>query len=369
MPSTAPAWETYQRHELARATPVLARLGFVLDVEQPHLLGERFLMAGERDVGGGGYKLVLLGSRAHDGRRVVIKASSERNGIREIETERRARETVRSLPFAYQTITVPTELLFTVLDGYRIFITDCIEQERTFISRPLPEQFALALRALKAQESIHATTSAHAREVEQIFGSFAAPDYLRSFETFVTNVRRHGLEQDALAQTLERARAELATHRETIEQYCGFLTHADFVPHNIRVNDGHVFLLDAASLHFGNKYESWGRFTNFMLLYNRPLEAALIQYVSDNRTPEEVLSLRLMRIYKLGKLLEYHVGAAAAASGDVAELSRTRVTFWLAVLESLLDDKPLDDAVIVRYQRDRDLLRSEEEKKRQAALH
>lgn len=362
-------WEQYRKREFGTAVPMLKKLGFEIESEQPHTGGERFLMAGKRDVGGGGYKLVLLGTRITDHKQVVIKISSDREGIREIATEQRAREILRVLKFAYQTLHAPLEILYITGGTHTVSVTAHLEQEKTFLSRPLGEQFSLALQAFKAQESVHATTYSHTKVIRKVFGIWGAQNYLDSFEMFLKAAIQSEPNNQALVQSLTRAKNFLAEHRNAIEQYCGFLTHADFVPHNLRVHEGNVYLLDSASLHFGNKYESWARFLNFMLLYNRPLEKAFLQYVHDNRTPEEELSLRLMRIYKLGKLLEYHAGTIPKTSGDMNILGKKRVEFWRKALESLLDDQPLSEAVISQYQRERDSLRSEEEKKRQKALH
>jgi len=367
--NTQQEWEDYRQRELRAAIPILEKLGFELESEQPHTGGERFLMAGARDVGGGGYKLVLLGTRRADGKRVVIKISSDKEGIREICTERKARETLQTLKFAYQMLRAPEEVLYATHGAHIIFITAYVEQEQAFLSRPIAEQFSLALQAFKAQESVHATAYSHARAIRTVFGIWGVQEYLDSFDAFCAAAAGNDSQDRALAQSLAKARAFIVEHRDTIEQYCGFLTHADFVPHNLRVHEGNVYLLDSASLHFGNKYEGWARFLNFMLLYNRPLERTLLQYVHDNRTPEEELSLRLIRIYKLGKLLEYHTGALSKTAGNLNTLSKKRVEFWREVLESLIDDRPLSQEVITRYQRERDSLRSVEEKKRQEALH
>lgn len=362
-------WERYRGRELDAGISVLKRLGFEIDLEQPHTGGERFLMAGQRDVGGGGYKLVLLGTRVSDHKRVVIKISSTREGIKEIQTERRAREILRLLKFAYQTLHAPAEILYVTNGAHTVSVTSHIEQQQNFLSRPLKEQFAFTLQALKAQESVHATTYSHTKTIRTIFGIWGAQDYLDSFEASLTTALKNAPYNQTLARSLAKARAFLTDQFDTIEQYCGFLTHADFVPHNLRVHDDNVYLLDSASLHFGNKYESWARFLNFMLLHNRPLEEALLCYVHENRTPEEELSLRSMRIYKLGKLIEYHAMAAAKSSGDLRLLSEKRVEFWRLALESLLENTPLLQEVITNYQHERDSLRSEEEKKRQEALH
>lgn len=366
------AHETWVRYCLAErhaVEPILKSLGFALDREQVHTVGERYLMVGERDVGGGGYKLVLLGTRARDGRRVVIKASSTVHGKREIETERRARETVRRITFAYGRITVPEELLYAHPHDFVIFITEYIDQETTFLSRPIAEQFALALSAFKVQEGFHATTASHAKQIKATFGVWDADTYVRSFDAFVLHARERDSKNTALTSAMDQARAELVAGRDTIEQYCSFLTHADFVPHNFRVAHGVLYLLDSASLHFGNKYESWARFMNFMLLYSRPLEEALASYVRDNRTRKESDTLRLLRIYKIGALLDYYTGTLTKTESGQRMLSERRIAFWLSVLESFLANAPLGETHIEEYRRDRDTLRSKEEQERQKALH
>lgn len=365
----AEQWERYRERELGLATPILSKLGFTLESEQVHTEGERYLMTGSRDVGGGGYKLVLLGRRDSDKTRVIIKISSDAAGIQEINTEREARKTLQTLTFAYKTLRIPEEIVYARVGHHTIFVTTFIEQDSAFLSRTNKEQFSLALQALKAQESIYATTYAHRKAVRSVFGVWRAQDYLDSFVRLSDTAVQNDPDNDLLKNLLTRASSLLTGEHRTLEQYCGFLTHADFVPHNLRVRDGTVYLLDSASLHFGNKYESWARFANFMLLYNRQLETALIDYVKNNRTPAEVLSLRLMRIYKLAKLLEYHTGTLSQTSGNMHKLSTERVRFWSEVLASLLDDKPLSQDVISQYQRERDSLRSDTEKKRQEALH
>lgn len=361
-------WETYRARELERVKTWLEKLGFVLEEEQPHIGGERFLMTGARDVGGGGYKLVLLGRRVSDQARVIIKISSDKEGIREIKTERRAREILRTITFAYEKLHAPAELLYITGGTHTLSVTGHLPQDQTFLSRPLKEQLLLALQALKAQESVHATTSSHMKVIRKAFGVSSAPDYLESFTAFRIQATKD-VPDPALAASFARAARVLETERDTIDQYCDFLTHADFVPHNLRVHEGNVYLLDAASLHFGNKYESWARFLNFMVLYNRDLERALLQYLRDNRTPEELASVRLMRIYKLGTLLAYYARTLSQTSGELHTLNQKRIDLWRTVLDHLLDNREVPQEVITHYQEERDTLRSAEEKKRQEALH
>jgi hypothetical protein len=106
-----------------------------------------------------------------------------------------------------------------------------------------------------------------------------------------------------------------------------------------------------------------------MMLYNPALEQALLQYVRDNRSEEEYLSLRLMRVYKLGFLLSFYAGQLGKASSDVEALAKERIAFWTKALVAVIEDEPLAPRVISDYQTTRDVLRSTEEKERQRELH
>ena len=68
-PASAMSWSEYRDIELAKARPLLARHGFILDEQQVHIGGERSVISGR--------KLVLLGKRAADNRRVVIKIETK----------------------------------------------------------------------------------------------------------------------------------------------------------------------------------------------------------------------------------------------------------------------------------------------------
>jgi len=362
-------WDAYREQELANARRVLDGLGYSLDESQVHIGGERYLMTDKRDVGGGGLKLVLLGRRQSDGKRAVIKFSSDQDGMREIQTEHNARHLITGLDFAYHAFASPEELLYKKSAGYTISISAYIEQETAFLKRSTEEQFALALKAFKTQEGVHATTYAHAKKIRASLGLLGARDYMDAFASF----KREALAADpgnaALAEAFGNAEAFLADNAETIEQYCGFLTHADFVPHNLRILDNQIYLLDYASIHFGNKHESWARFLNFMTLYNRELERALVHYVKENRSAEEYASLRLMRAYKLGFLLSFYAGQLEKASGDLERLARARIDFWMKALAAIVEDRPLLAEVVRAYEETRDSLRSDEEKERQRELH
>lgn len=359
-------WEDYCAGELIALTPLLSTHGITLDAEQKHLQGERYLQQAVTTANG--RKLILTGSM-RDGSKVVIKATRDEGGIHEIEHERRCRTILKEIDFAASTFLTPDEVLYAREDGFCITAQRFIPQEKQFIEHTLPEQFAFALSAFKAQEGTHATTAKHRRLIKSAFGIRTSATYLHAFQTFLANTRiarPHDSEPHVL---LEEALNTLREHEEVIEQYTGFLTHTDFVPHNIRIHEGQMYLLDYSSLTFGNKYEGWARFLNFMTLYNPPLTELLTQYVKDNRTPEESVSLRMMRIYRLGEIIWYYVRTLDKSDGDLRTLNEARITFWSTVLSHILRNAPVPPSVIDEYKKVRDSLRSEEEKKRQQGLH
>ncbi len=361
------AWESYCVNECATLVPLLTKLGFVLDTDQPHLIGERHLMQALTTVSG--KKLILLGRRVQDGLRVVIKAASNAKGKAELRHDRACRLALERIRFSYQTFFSPREILFTQTRGFIISIQEFIPKDIPFIDRPLQEQFMLALASFKAQESAHAATHKHHRLIRKNFGDRDAAEYLRSFDSFIRITSLMVPHEKNLVSLLEQARRTLETNTYTIDQYGNFLTHTDFVPHNFRIKDGIVYLLDHASIRFGNKYEGWARFLNFMTLYNRPLEEALVRYVADNRTPEELLCLRLMRIYRLGEIIAFYASSLPQTSDNQHELQRRRVLFWGEVLRGTLNEQPLDEKIRTEYIAARDRLRSEDEVKRQQGLH
>jgi len=358
-------WKEYVTRELEKVTPILKRHGYRLEDVQPHIGGERYLMQAVTTESG--RKLILLG-RGSDNRRVLIKATSDNGGIHELDRERMGRELLKKINFAYHTFLSPEEVAYLKEEGFVILITAFIEQERTFLERPLQEQFGLALSAFKAQESAHATTSTHLKAIQGVFETLRVNDYLKKFGEFRKNTLSRQ-KNPSLRRTLNDAELALVRGAATIAQYEGFLTHVDFVPHNIRIVGRDIYLLDHSSLRFGNKYEGWARFLNFMMLYNPPLEEAFTRYVRDNRTPEELESLKLMRMYRLGEIIYYYTRALEKSSGNLHTLNEKRVTFWGFALEAVLKNAPLRPEVIAAYQKVRDELRSPEERERQKGLH
>lgn len=340
--------------QLAQLARLLDEEGFTLEEMQPHIGGERTLMSAQ--------KWVLVG-RDRAGGRVILKASDTSAGIAEITQEREVRKALLGMSFAQDQLLMPEERYWGTLGPYTVFATDFIEQPRVFVAHSIEEQFFLALRAFEVQEAFHATTYGHRKEVASTFPWRNSDAYLKDAEQFARTVAKSGSARAEAALT--KTSAWLAANRTTLARYEGYLTHTDFVPHNLRIADGAVYLLDHSAILFGNKYEGWARFINYMALHNPTLERLLMEHVARNRSADEYLCLRLMRAYKLGFLLSYYAQAIAKTEGSLQTLSKIRLEFWSAVLEHVLADTPVPEKLVETYVQERDALRTEEEKKRQ----
>lgn len=335
---------------LAEIGALLAPLGITLLPEQPHIGGERVIQSESR--------LVLLGSDRES--TVVIKASWKPEAIEEGVREKEAREVLETLPFAENEMHLP-QVLFAGMRGcYFLYITRFIPQERVFVTLPLEEQFFLALNAFETQEAFHATTFEHNQRIKKTFEVYTADTYLTKFREYMRVCEAY----PGLAETLKNAYALLSEHKTVIARYMNYLIHNDFVPHNMRLVGRNLYVLDLAAFWFGNKYEGWARFANYMLHHNPALERKIVEFVRENR-PDEYLAFRLMRAYKLGMLLAYYVGIYPKTEGDHRLLTEVRITYWKAMLEDILADRPPSEEAVATYLATRDRLRSEEEKQRQ----
>lgn len=350
------SWINSKTEELKEISSILNSLGFSLDESQPHISGERYLMTKD--------KLVLAGKNTKNGERVIIKASEHPDGKKEIEVEKNSRDLLKSLSFAKKAISFPDELYYGKHDNFLIWITAFIPQDKVFVAHGIEEQFFLALRAFEAQETFHATTFEHLQNIKTTFPIFKSPEYLKEFENFRKTIAENSSD-DKLASTLVSANKFLKTHKETIDRYANHLTHTDFVPHNFRIKGHDVYMLDCSSVYFGNKYEAWARFLNYMLIHNPILERLLADYIFKNRGEEEYLSLRLMRIFKIGKLFEYYARSLKKTTGNLHSLTEARIEFWHHALQAILSDTPLPEKILSEYIKKRDSLRSPEEKERQ----
>lgn len=346
---------------------ILTELGYMLDEVQPALLGERRVMQALTTVSGS--KWVLIGQEVTSSLRVVLKVAEDAQGKAELLHERTCREVLHKIRFAYDTFSLPREVAWHTRNGMLIAVYEYIPKESPFLSLPIATQFSYALSSFKAQESAHASTYEHQHLVEETFGALWARDYLRLFEKFRGIIREHPITTTEELSLLEKVSHTLIQGRNVIEQYAGFLTHTDFVPHNFRIHNEKVYLLDLASLRFGNKYEGWARFVNFMTLYNPPLAQALTTYVHDNRSIHEQHALYLMRLFRLGELWAYYIRTLERSEGDLHALNEARVRFWSTVLTHTFAHEQIPEDVRQTYIHTRDLLRDEEERKRQENLH
>ena len=347
-------------NELPAISTLLGTLGFSLDTLQPYTSGERYLMSGG--------KLVLAGTEIKSGTKVIIKASRNKDGKKEIESEKRSRDLMKSLSFADKKILIPEELYYGTESEYVFLITRFISQEKVFVAHTIEEQFFIALSAFEAQESFHATTYEHLRAVKDVFPVLSSAEYIKEFVRLKNSILRANPDESLLS-TLERTEKFLAENGVIIDRYGNYLTHTDFVPHNFRITEHSLFMLDCvpnyATVHFGNKYEGWARFLNYMLIHNPELDKLLSGYIRDTRGENEYMSLRLMRAYKITFLLEFYARALEKTSGDLHALTLARLAYWRGALEAIIEDQPISKEVTDKYVTTRDSLRSEEEKARQ----
>lgn len=341
--------------EITPIKNVISEMGFTLDEDQPHMSGERFLMTRN--------KLVLIGKDKNKNK-VIMKVADHFDGQNEIRREKKARDILTSLSFAKEVLLFPKEIFYGKKDSFLFFITEYISQDKVFVEHTLEEQFFMALRAFEAQESFHATTFEHLKKVSDVFPVFKARDYFESFASFQKSIlSKHS--DGILEELLSKALIFLTEKKATLDLFSNHLVHTDFVPHNFRVNGKKMYMLDAAAVQFGNKYEGWARFLNYMVIHNPELERLLVEYIKTNRSQEEYFNLRLMRVYKLGYLLDYYISSLNKTSGDLHELTKKRIAFWHSVLESVMEDMPVKKETVEEYRNKRDDLRSDEEKERQ----
>ena len=335
---------------------LLTRLGFDLEKEQPHISGERFLASPD--------KLVLVGKKMDSGSRVIIKMSRLVKAKQEIRQEKKIRDILSSLAHFRKAILLPKEVYFGPKGPYEIFVTEFIPQERVFVSYPLKKQFSIILKMFKAREKFDGNAFEHVFEMFKTFPFLKAEDYLENYKEFQASTLAHyrtsGLEE-AMRDGLET----LENNKSIIERYSNYLVHTDFAPHNFRINNNSMYTLDCSAFLFGNKYEELARLLNYMVVHNPALEKKLKSYVLKYRGETEYLDLRLMRVYKIGYLLKYYTQSLPKTSYDLLALTIHRIEFWEEVLRCVMQDKAVDEKILKAYLKNRDNLRSAEEKNRQ----
>ncbi len=341
--------------ELKLVSGILEKLGFVLDEDQPHISGERFLMM--RD------KFVLMGKRFSDEKKVVIKASNLDLGKSEIVNEKKARDVLSKVSFSRETILIPKEIYYGEHDGYLFSITEFIKQESVFPSFPLDVQFFLILGTLELMEGFHAPSHENLNLIKGSLPVLYAREYFKNFTEFVERSKNYK-EDPSVYQSMQEADKMLWDNKEIIDIYCNYLTHTDLAPGNFKVSENNLYLLDLSSMQFGNKYEGWARFLNWAILHSPELEETLDKYVKDN-FKEEYQSLRMMRIYKAGLLIDYYIRSIEKTEGDLKKLTEKRIELWHKVLRSLMENKPMPKDYLVSYKTERNELRSKDELERQ----
>lgn len=338
-------------------TPLLLELGYSLKKEQPHISGERAFVS--RD------KMVLLGTETSSGRDVVIKCSNSEKIKQEITQEKRVRDRLAELDYEGTNILIPKEIYFGKKNNYLFFITEFIPQDKIYVAHSLKEQFFMILTVFESQETFHLTTYKHVGAIRGICEHFTEKEYCREFSHMLNDIKKT-YHDKSLEEVLTATEKFWNNNKNLIDMYGNHLIHTDFVPHNFRIHDRHVYILDYAAMQFGNKYETWARFLNYMTIHNPELEIKLLEYIRSHREKEDYESIRLMRLYKTIFILNYYINEILPrAQGNVREITRVRIAFWTNVLRTILDDKPLLKEIRDEYIKARNALRSEVEKARQ----
>ncbi len=351
-------WKKFVETELKYFQPKIEKLGFVLLESQPHLKGERSAFRSQ--------KLILLGKRKEDGLKVVIKVSREKLGASEVEEEVRGKSALSKIKFSYTVFNDPRQIYFEYKKREIISITQFIEEDKKFLDRDLKEQFLIVHEALTTLEGVHVVVKKHQKEVEKFFKIYTFDIYKKEL---TENINYISESFSDFQEILNNAKNIFLENKNRIEQYQNFLTHFDFVPHNFRVADNKIYLLDHSSLRIGNKHEGWARFLNFCILYNQELEEKFLQYFEINRSREEKESLYLMRIFRFVELIAHHTKIYFESEGNLKVLSKERVLFWVNILNLHLKQEKFDQNLIEEYKNKRDNLRSLEEKERQKVLY
>lgn len=342
--------------EINSISVLLKKIGFVLEDEQPHVNGERFLASPD--------KLVLVGRRIKDNLRVIIKTSSQVRAKEEIKQEKKVRDIISSFEPFKEAILIPNEIYSGKIGKYQIFVTEFVDQEKVFIEHSLKKQFETIVTAYKLREPLNGHTFKVVRKMYKKFPEMKAGDYVSNFKKYESSIleryRTPGIE-DAMNEGF----GFVKKNRDLIDSGCQHLVHSDFAPHNFRLCGDSLYTLDCSAFIFGNKHEELARLLNYMTIHNPKLEVKVKEYLLKKYGEKEYLSLRVMRAYKIQFLLNFYTQALSKTSNDLLALTTHRVEFWEEVLRCVMQDRELDSKILKVYLENRDNLRSEEEKKRQ----
>lgn len=334
---------------------ILNTLGFSLESYQPHITGERKIKSLT--------KLVLIG-RSPKGLKVVIKTSQIASAKKEISLERKIGQELEKLSQTVPQILLPKEIYFGQKSGFTFFITEYIDQPKIFVAHNLKEQFTMIKKAVESQEMISQQGFHQITGNSSICPIFTEKEYRNELHRQIAFINKN-YQSPKLSQTLATAKKTFQEKILLVAKYCGYLIHEDFCPHNFRINNGRLHFLDYTAANFGNKYVTWARLLNYMALHNPRLEKMILHDLKKNRSAEDLECLRILRIYKTIFLIMYYVKISQKTSGNLLKLAKVRINFWHDFLQKLLINKTLDQRVLENYIRQRDKLRSKEEKERQ----
>lgn len=348
--------ENIIKNNIRKIKRILASWGFYLDEYQPHTTGERKLMSQN--------KLVLIG-RDSTGRKVVIKTSDKTKEQERIRQEHQIGRELGKIASATKGVLLPKKVLFKTGGGFTFLITEFIEQPKVFVAHGLNEQFKMITKAIEGIETVDL------QKFHEILGDkpracdiTTSANYCKELERYIKfiNTDRHDTK---LASTLELTGQIFLKNTDAVTKFSGYLVHEDFCPHNFRVLDRKLYILDHAAVNFGNKHLTWARLLNYMALHNPPLERSLVRYLKEKKTAEDIKCLRLFRMYKTVFLITHYVKVSKNVSGKLLKLTNARIDFWHNFLDKLIEKKSLPKADLVKYLKVRNSLRSNEEKKRQ----
>lgn len=342
--------------EIKSLSKLLNSIGLGLEQDQPHVQGERFLASPD--------KLVLVGKRKKDGKKVIIKTSWQKRAKEEIKQEKKVRDIISSFAPFKKAILIPDEIYFGKKGKYQIFVTEFIDQEKVFISHPIKKQFETILEAFTKREVLNGNTFSEVRKMYKDFPFLGTLDYIKNFKTFQKSVlsryRTPGIEE-----AMNEGFKFFKENKSIINSEGEHLVHSDFAPHNFRLKGNSLYTLDCSAFIFGNKHEELARLLNYMSIHNPVLEKRIKKYIYQKRGRGAYLNLRLIRIYKILLLLNFYADALAKTTKDLLALTTHRIEYYEELLRVILQDRDLDPRMHQVYLENRDHLRSEEEKKRQ----
>lgn len=329
-------------------------LGIELDLTQLHIGGERAILSP--------HKLVLTGKQKDTKEKIILKCAKHPAGVSEIKAEHDIQEALKGLPFAEQELIMPIETFYGKKGAYTAVVTKFIAQDKVFTDYSVSDQFFMTLHAFEAQETFHATTREHHQSIRDKFTHHSPDFYQDSYQKMWDEI---SLVSSGCDNVLERGFDYLHDNRSTLKAMDGYLIHFDLVPHNFRIYNRQLYLLDFVSFRLGNKYEGWARFINFMEIHSPELVPLLVDYVKQDRGEFEYTSLRLMRIYKAVFLLHYYANAFTKTKGNLKELTKERLTLWCHIIDSVIADQTVNKDILDNYYEARNRLRTPEEKERQ----